>query len=621
MLINKKLIQYLKTMLVISAIIGCMPVFSAENQDKVSQSNIQDNQHLEIKDVSADLSGKLLFLFTNEYNKPINYNISKLSSPERVVVEISNATWAGAKKSINFSNLQISNIKIAQFSTKPDVVRLVFTGDTPQSFKNLSFTKSKNCIIFKLGSVEPTKVSTPLLYTSNYEEIADINDSNTKLISNIQQVNQSLAPIPNEVSNVITPNSNNNMLFKSISHSNNHITLTGTGIASIKEPFVLKNPTRIVYDLPDSSVNSVNLLKRITLKNGDLVRIGQFDDKTLRVVIQTNDPDFYQSIISPDLQTIVLTQKNELSLSEIPNSKIISLIQDIKVVKKDNLTTSITFMTNKPLIHSIKKGKLLTLDLYNVNAPAKSMVTNLPLTNQFNGVNVKFMEQYPNGSRWNFSIAKNIKVETRLSIDGRALELTFKEQVEPISNSSLAVALSGGSKEIVLDPGHGGTEPGAMRNGIYEKDINLAVAKLVRKYVQAAGINVVMTRTDDATLSLGQRTDITDKEKPSIFVSVHVNSSTSSLAKGTETHWYNSEDSRVLATTIQKKLGNEINSPDRGIQKSRFYVINHTNVPAVLVEIGFISNDGERSNLLDYAYQNSIAKSISNGIIQYLNNK
>ena len=126
-----------------------------------------------------------------------------------------------------------------------------------------------------------------------------------------------------------------------------------------------------------------------------------------------------------------------------------------------------------------------------------------------------------------------------------------------------------------------------------------------------------MTRTEDVYLGLQERCDFTESENPQIFVSIHVNSAVATDPYGIETHYYH-EQSKELAEVIQKHLTKHIDTKDRGILKSKFYVINHTDVPAVLVETGFLSNPSERAELITDKRKQATAKAITDGIIEYL---
>jgi N-acetylmuramoyl-L-alanine amidase len=176
-------------------------------------------------------------------------------------------------------------------------------------------------------------------------------------------------------------------------------------------------------------------------------------------------------------------------------------------------------------------------------------------------------------------------------------------------------------KLIVLDAGHGGSDPGAQRSGVSEKDLTMQITNQLKKRLTQLGARVVMTRSDDTFVSLEDRVKITNENQPDLFVSIHINAleSTASIY-GIETY-YQTEQSRALATAIHQQLVQGLGVPDRSVRKARFYVINHTPIPAILAEVGFISNQQERDNLGSADYQVKIADSVSHGIVQYLTEK
>ena len=177
-------------------------------------------------------------------------------------------------------------------------------------------------------------------------------------------------------------------------------------------------------------------------------------------------------------------------------------------------------------------------------------------------------------------------------------------------------------KKVVIDAGHGGADSGAIGGGVYEKDINLDVAKLVQQRLMKKDIYVYMTRTKDETLTLEDRVNYSNEINPNIFVSIHTNSTVKEDSYGLETHYFK-EDSYKLAQKIHENFASSKNlrkweTIDRGVIKSRFYVINHTEAPSILIEIGFISNLEERSKLLKKSRREDIADSITEGILEYL---
>lgn len=180
------------------------------------------------------------------------------------------------------------------------------------------------------------------------------------------------------------------------------------------------------------------------------------------------------------------------------------------------------------------------------------------------------------------------------------------------------------NKVIVIDAGHGGHDPGAVANGLQEKEVVLDISLRVEAKLRAAGANVVMTRRNDTFIELTERANIANRANASSFVSVHANAFNGS-AHGSETYWLNSaqtsEDSRRLATAIQKHLINELATNDRGVKTANFSVLRNTNMPAALVEVGFLTNKQEAEKMKLASFREKAAVAIYKGILEYYNNK
>ncbi|SMC65089.1 N-acetylmuramoyl-L-alanine amidase family protein [Sporomusa malonica] len=183
-------------------------------------------------------------------------------------------------------------------------------------------------------------------------------------------------------------------------------------------------------------------------------------------------------------------------------------------------------------------------------------------------------------------------------------------------------------KVIVIDPGHGGSNPGAVANGTRETDNNLAVSLKLRDKLTKAGAKVVMTRETDRTVasegsSLGQelaaRVDIAEANNADIFVSVHSNSNPNPEIYGAMTFFPSGKSSK-LALEVQDNIIRETGAADKGTSSATFYVLRNTTMPSILVEMGFVSNTGEARKLQEDSYRNKIAQGIFNGVVKYLNN-
>ncbi len=182
-------------------------------------------------------------------------------------------------------------------------------------------------------------------------------------------------------------------------------------------------------------------------------------------------------------------------------------------------------------------------------------------------------------------------------------------------------------KTIVVDPGHGGSNPGAVGNGTREADNNLAVSLKLRDKLTRAGAKVVMTRETDRTVapegsSLGQelakRVDIAETNNADMFVSVHSNSNPDPSIYGTMTFFPSGKSSK-LALEVQDNIIRETGAVDKGTSPATFYVLRNTTMPSILVEMGFVTNPNEAIKLQDDSYRNKIAQGIFNGIVKYFN--
>lgn len=190
--------------------------------------------------------------------------------------------------------------------------------------------------------------------------------------------------------------------------------------------------------------------------------------------------------------------------------------------------------------------------------------------------------------------------------------------------------INGSSIKICIDPGHGGYDSGAVGpTGVYEKNVNLAIALKLGQILQKNGIDVVYTRTSDNVSwpsdeveDLQARCDIANNANVNYFIAIHANSNDISSANGTETYYFDgSAEGQKLAQYIQQGLVNANGLQDRGTKTAEFYVLKNTNAPAVLTEVAFISNPKEESLLNNSDFQQKCAQGIANGILKYLADK
>jgi len=174
---------------------------------------------------------------------------------------------------------------------------------------------------------------------------------------------------------------------------------------------------------------------------------------------------------------------------------------------------------------------------------------------------------------------------------------------------------------VVIDPGHGGPDVGAVGNGIYEKNVVLPIALQLGRYLQQMGYAVVYTRTEDMNVELQPRVDLAEQVRANVFVSVHANSLESRLSNisGIETYYAPGATSgQQLAATVHQQIISLTGAKDRNIRAARFFVIRKTSMPSILVETGFVTNPQEAANLNNRAYQDRMALAIARGVDQFM---
>jgi N-acetylmuramoyl-L-alanine amidase len=188
----------------------------------------------------------------------------------------------------------------------------------------------------------------------------------------------------------------------------------------------------------------------------------------------------------------------------------------------------------------------------------------------------------------------------------------------PVIPSSIS---NRGRGVIVIDPGHGGKDVGAIGNGIYEKNIVLAISLQLGQTLQQMGYAVVYTRTDDTEVELQPRVNVASQVKADAFISIHANSlaTRASQVSGIETYYApGSASGGQLATAVHNQIIIGTGAIDRGVRTARFHVVVKTTMPAILVETGFVTNPRESADLNSKPYQERMANAIARGVDRFV---
>ncbi len=381
------------------------------------------------------------------------------------------------------------------------------------------------------------------------------------------------------------------------------------------------SPKRYIFDIMDCSVDTDYKEYNLSLGGISNVRASQYTgseydkgEKVVRVVLDMKDNseldiknDNGKIIIAPiEVKKPVIKEPEKETETKEPEIKETSIDKIVKYNLTGRVSTVDIDLKNKTN-YEMKYDE--NKNIVNITVPSDSIEFTKGEMKIQNGIvdTIKFTES---GSNVDISIKIIRKLKVEDLNNGHGNKINIKMERETSGKPS--------DRTIAIDPGHGGSETGAYKNGVKEKEINLTVSKKVQSILESKGYNVLMTREDDSYVSLKGRPQLANAEGVDIFVSIHSNSTTSSSVTGIETFHSGGALSKALAECIQEELIKLTGANNRGAKNGKnLAVIKHSDMPANLVELGFMTNQGELDKLLDDSYQNTLSEAIVNGIEKY----
>lgn len=606
---------------------------------------------VKVMSLKYDDSSSIIYINTKnntELNSQTPIKYSRLTNPNRIYFDINDAILIGDKQQLVFEKSDIKEIRLGQFETEPrNIVRAVITFE-----EDFDTSKVK---LFSLDGDIIVQTKTPKLSNDYFNEVYDDipqDQPYSSITANSQVLQKVTIPVSNQIStpnnimddiqrafeNTTLSNATGNTYDSTVSvdlssnlklrtkyfinqysAKNNGLLVSGIGQLSTTKMFYLDSPDRAVIDLPNTFLDKkirnteINLCPDNSCK--DSAKIGQFEHNVARIVITSDQAEKYIPIYSQDAQSLFLINSDKFNHTAIVNN--VANINKAFVKRIDTKTGEMILSFTSPVAYSIiRKNDSLNIYLFNVRSYNEQDLIRTLANTPFKKFTFSLLPQI--GVRGCIDINKNDEVKVEQSVDGKAMKITIKKSQAEDKTSQKVIKKGATKNKIVLDAGHGGSDYGAIREGINEKDITFDVTQRVNAILRSKGYLTALTRSDDTFVSLEDRVAFSEQEAPQIFVSIHVNSAVSKDPNGIETHYYH-EESKELAEIIHKHMTKEFpKSNDRGLFKSKFYVINHTTVPAILCEIGFLSNDAERNELITDSRKQRTAKAIAAGIMEYL---
>ncbi|MGB9825809.1 MAG: N-acetylmuramoyl-L-alanine amidase, partial [Desulfofundulus sp.] len=279
---------------------------------------------------------------------------------------------------------------------------------------------------------------------------------------------------------------------------------------------------------------------------------------------------------------------------------------------------------------TVTAGGAMTYNIFRLASPDRLVVDltgvcpgNLPKempvnTDAVDRLRVGWFSQSPDVTRLVFDVKGPVQYRASLSADGKTLEMQI---YIPDPGDVLRDVI------IAVDPGHGGPDPGAIANGLQEKDITLKISQRVAELLSARGARPLLTRSGDYDVGLYERTDMANRAGAEIFVSIHINANVNPDVQGTATYILSPagggdpnrrEESRRLAGRIQAQLVQRLGLEDDGVLEANFAVLRTSAMPAVLVEVAYITNPRESALLTQDWFVEQTAQGIVQGIVDYL---
>ena len=456
--------------------------------------------------------------------------------------------------------------------------------------------------------------------------------------------------------------------------SQNRLYITTDGGVQPKAQLIF-NPTRLVIDLPGTSLGrqSVNQAYSGAIES---VRVGQFDDDTTRIVVElkdgfTIDPSQVKfQGISPsewtvDLPTPVRAANSSSepggerltveSSAPSPQTAEATVVQNVQVTADGFL---IRTAGGRPQINfeQSRAGDIATLDIEGATL-APGLSNQQPQTNGKHGVERIEIRQLPteppitrvtlrmksSNRQWRASLSSlggislvpaGVRQSTtprRLTVDP-PIRSSVSAQQPPLAQNRNPIfwprtntgttdlpQISNSRRVVVIDPGHGGRDPGAVGiGGIQEKDIVLDISFQVARLLEQQGVQAVLSRTDDSEIDLEPRVSLAERLNATLFVSIHANAINMSRpdVSGIETYYF--DNGLDLARVIHSSILEGTGATDRRVRQARFYVLRKTTMPSVLLEVGFVTGAEDAARLSDPAYRSQMAAAIARGILLYL---
>jgi N-acetylmuramoyl-L-alanine amidase len=409
------------------------------------------------------------------------------------------------------------------------------------------------------------------------------------------------------------------------------------------EILILDSPNRIAMAFHNAVIDSpVTIPGPFSLIN--MIQAAQIDDNTVYVIVEPNEEITYDyaSILGHNKFILEVTKarpgaKQVIIPNATPSGEIVAtatpevrtttrelVSSEEALIETEVATEEVLFEKAQYLAEMKTKGAQKKLSRIKTAKPAKHAVKfaatkeaeiELPIAASAEISSITITAEIISMETPKFAV---ISTEEIIPVEKPKPETPKKEisKIKETEISTLPLQLRGYT--IVIDPGHGGRDPGYIgKSGILEKNLTYRISLWLYRSLTDAGAKVIMTRNDDIEIKNRDISELANSSGADMFIAIHLNSFRSPKIHGCETYYYTPQ-SRLFATVVEKNLSRTTKMKNRGIKRVTYYVVHHSIMPAILVEAGYLTSPKDEAMILNQNYRKLIATGICKGIIEYV---
>lgn len=382
----------------------------------------------------------------------------------------------------------------------------------------------------------------------------------------------------------------------------------------------LKNPERLVIDLQHAAMATAAQERELTSSVATKVRWSQFvvePEPVGRLVLELTGPHPYR-VSRPkagEILLVVAEKEEDLPPAESGSELAEPPAHVIGATVEANGWSAV-ILSDRPLLECSLSAKRdpyqLIIDCPNARLSSSRDVVRSPDKGVIGRIRMA-EDASARDDECRSTPAVRIVLDLRFPI-----HFTIERKSDPVALMLKFRRVPLREKLVVVDPGHGGRDPGAIYQDAFEKNITLDISRRLAKLLKKAGANVILTRDSDVFVDLHDRPRLANDANADLFVSIHCNAMPKpNIGQGTETY-YLRNDSVLMALSLQESLHGKLQLRDGGIRRRNFCVVRETNMPAVLVEVAYLNTDSEYKLLTDGSFRQKAAEAIFEGLRNYM---